>query len=305
LGSSADFRNIAAPGNPGRPERLFRAAIHAFCCIPRPSRREIVQLDDLAVPLLADVSPGARRFAAAALSECAHVPPELVRRLCDDRPEIAAPLLIRSAAIGDVDLIALIGRHGLGHARVIARRKDLKPPIAALIRALESASRTRTALDEPEHEVDRIRRELRAMMGAAQDAEPVGADTAVADRSQALVRAALSGSFAAISLELGRSLDVSEDKARLLVSQASLADLPLALRALGVSDERAFLIVACVRPVRFATVRSVRAFVEDYRALDAAECRSAVAEWRTTIAGEEAPRTPANADIVSIGLKVS
>ena len=56
-----------------------------------------------------------------------------MRRLADEPVDIAAPLLLRSNALTDIDLIALIGRHGIGHARVIARRPDLNPTIAQLV----------------------------------------------------------------------------------------------------------------------------------------------------------------------------
>ncbi len=301
--SSRDFRSLASPGEPGRPERLFRAAIHAFCCLPRPSRRELVQLDDLAVPLLPEVSPGARRFAAAALSECAYVPPQLVALLADDRPEIAAPLLIRSSALGDVALIALIGRHGLGHARIIARRKDLNPPIAQLIRALEAASRHQPGAAEPEHEVDRIRRELRAMM--QEPATPPTLNTDADDAGAAIVAAALSGTFAALATALGAAISVDRDKAPLIIGQQSLADLPLALRAAGLSGERAFLVASCISPARFASVRDIRGFIEDYEALDTAECMAAVAEWRDAVDAAEPRLQPANTTSSEVAVRAS
>ncbi|MBZ9795771.1 hypothetical protein [Mesorhizobium sp. ES1-4] len=135
--SSSDFRQIAIRTESGKAERLFRAAVSAFCSLTRPSRREIGQLEDLTLPLFDDVSVESRRYVAAALSECEYAPAALVRRLCDEPVDIAAPLLIRSRAVSDIDLIALIGRHGLPHARAIARRKNLNPTIADLIRALE------------------------------------------------------------------------------------------------------------------------------------------------------------------------
>lgn len=287
LVGSADFRSIAAPGTAGRPERLFRAAIHAFCCIPRPTRHEVAQLDDLAVPLLPQVSPGARRFASAALSECKHVPPRLIEKLCDDRPEIAAPLLIRSQAITDIDLISLIGRHGLGHARIIARRKDLAQPIVSLIRALEAASQQTVEEAGPEHEVDRIRRELRAMMHSP-DRPVVSAPLARdSDAGTRIVMAALSGSFSALGVALGNAIGTPAETARHLLAQRSGADLAVALKALGLSEERSFLVMSCVAPARFTSVRSIRNFVDDYRALEPRECREALEEWRTALAAQE------------------
>ena len=45
--SSSDFRQIAISGETERADRLFRAAVSAFCSLTRPSRREIEQLERL------------------------------------------------------------------------------------------------------------------------------------------------------------------------------------------------------------------------------------------------------------------
>src|SRR5690606_5917206 len=101
------------------------------------SRSEVVQLEDLTLPLFDQVSVESRRYVSAALSECGTPPPALVKRLADESADIAAPLLIRSQVLGDADLVALIARHGWSHARVIARRRNLNPAIADLIALLE------------------------------------------------------------------------------------------------------------------------------------------------------------------------
>jgi uncharacterized protein (DUF2336 family) len=132
--SFSDFRRIEGSGE--RQDRLLRAAISAFCSIPRPSRREIAQIEDLAMPLLDAAAPETRRFVAAALSECCYPPADLVRRLTKEPVDIAAPLLVRSEALSDADLIALIARQGLQHAQAIAKRPKLSPKVAALIEKL-------------------------------------------------------------------------------------------------------------------------------------------------------------------------
>src|SRR5207342_2777420 len=73
--------------------------------------------------------------------ECANPPAALVRRLADEPVAIAAPVLLRSNALTDIDLIALIGRHGVGHARVVGRRPGLNPTIALLVGALLKSAR--------------------------------------------------------------------------------------------------------------------------------------------------------------------
>jgi len=102
--SSVEFRQIESrTSEPATRENIFRAAVSAFCSLTRPSRRDIARLDDLAMPLVDEVSRESRRFAAAALSKCEHAPPGLVQRLAGETADIAAPLLVRSKALRDVD----------------------------------------------------------------------------------------------------------------------------------------------------------------------------------------------------------
>src|SRR5262245_36236078 len=150
--SISDFRQIAQPGDRGKKERLFRAAIAAFCSLTRPSRNEIAKLEDLTLPLYEGVSIESLRFVAAALSEVEYPPLQLVKRLAGESVDIAAPLLVRSPALRDVDLIALIGRHGIAHARVIGRRPNLNPTIADLVKALNRSELRMVKNDRTEKE---------------------------------------------------------------------------------------------------------------------------------------------------------
>ena len=65
----SDFRQIATPNEAGKSEKLFRAAISAFCSITRPTRREVAQLEDLVLPLFDSVSADSRRYVARARGE--------------------------------------------------------------------------------------------------------------------------------------------------------------------------------------------------------------------------------------------
>ncbi|WP_367715390.1 hypothetical protein AB2N04_15575 [Nitratireductor sp. GISD-1A_MAKvit] len=176
--SSALFRQLASGGQAQRPDRLFRAAVSAFVSLTRPTRREIAQLDDLALPLYASIPVETKRYAAAILSECSAVPPTLLRKLVNEAPEISAPLLIRSPALSDVDLIGLIARHGSAHARVIGRRAGLNPAIASLIRVLSAqegpAENGSTAKGSDVEE--NVRDRLRLIMRAANTQAPSSLD---------------------------------------------------------------------------------------------------------------------------------
>lgn len=319
--SSSDFRQIAIRTESGKAERLFRAAVSAFCSLTRPSRREIGQLEDLTLPLFDSVSVESRRYVAAALSECEYAPAALVRRLCEEPVDIAAPLLIRSRAVSDIDLIALIGRHGLPHARAIARRKDLNPTIADLIRALERPTLVRMRDPEaapaqspavtaqatadsaetqqtPGVAAENARRRLRSMMhtgdealAAKVDAFP-GADTYVKLRETALT-----GNAAFFQTALADALDIDFSIAQSLTANQNYAPLLAALRSLDFSEDRAFLITVAVYPGLFPHPQAIRTYLDRYRMLQRDAALDKVRGWKAETPSRAARNTsPTNGD---------
>jgi uncharacterized protein (DUF2336 family) len=297
--TASDFHDIVVRRDAGKAERLLRASVSAFCSLTRPSRREALQLDDLTLPLFDMVSSDARRFVAAALSECGVVPPELHARLADQPVEISAPLLVRSAHLRDVDLIALIGRHGLGHARAIARRKTLEPAIAQLIRAMEAAASAAAAAgaaapSEPPlgptppdtghagrgEAAEATRERLRAIMKAGQPAPAPGSKNGSEVDFVRLRDAALTGEAQFLATALAETLKVNVATARAIPSTEGLSSLIAAFRALDFSEERAFLLVAAILPGQFSHPEAVRLFLDRYRALDAETARERVRGWK-------------------------
>ncbi len=308
--SSSDFRQIAIKGETEKADRLFRAAVSAFCSLTRPSRREIDQLEDLAFPLFETVSVESKRFVAAALSECAYPPAGLVRRLCDETVDIAAPLLIRSAALTDVDLIALIGRHGLPHARAIARRPGLNKTISDLVRALAGAtsptddppgrersgpinhiaSNDAESAVIPKSESDRIRHRLRTMMRPAEELaaeRPTVRQRGSTENFAKLRSTALSGNRAFFQTALADVLEVKFQFAKSLTEDTYYIDLIPALRALELSEEQAFLLVAALFPAAVNGADRIRIFLDHYRLCHVAAAR----QWLQARAADT-PATP-------------
>lgn len=332
--SSSDFRQIAIRTEAGKAERLFRAAVSAFCSLTRPSRREIAQLEDLTLPLFNDVSVESRRYVAAALSECEYAPGALVRRLAEEPVEIAAPLLTRSNALSDIDLIALIGRHGLPHARAIARRKELNPTIADLIRALEKPTLVKTrppetvtrltpAKPEPTAKTDdkhplpgegaeNARRRLRSMMRPA--GEGVAVNTFLGQSAYAKLReTALTGNAAFFQTALADALEIDFSIARSVTGQSGYAALLAALRALDLSEDRAFLITVAVYPGEFPHPQAIRLFLDRYRLLHREAALDKVRAWKAETlsrairgnAPDAERRDASNSDEAAAGLKAS
>jgi len=299
--SSSDFRQIAIRTEARKAERLFRAAVSAFCSLTRPSRREIAQLEDLTLPLFDEVSVESRRYVAAALSECEYAPAALVRRLAEEPVEIAAALLTRSNALSDIDLIALIGRHGLPHARAIARRKKLNETIAHLIRALEKPTLVKTRPPEtvtklapvkpapadtgedkrplPGEAEENARRRLRSMMRTTGEGTAVnlflGEPTYVKLRETALT-----GNTAFFQTALADTLDIDFATAGSVMEQSSYAALLSALKALDLSEDRAFLIAVAVYPGEFPNPQAIRLFLDRYRLLHREAALDKVRAWK-------------------------
>lgn len=260
--SSVEFRQFAASSENTKSDRLLRAAVSAFCSILRPSRQEVAQIEDLATPLLSHATRETLRFVAAALSECLNPPPSLVRRLCDEPVDICAPLLVRSSALRDIDLLALIGRHGLGHALAIERRRELDPRIANLIASLKARSAPEAA-PAPTSMLPATLEKLRAMMVPAAETRPARWTEAPTPYLK-LRAAALSGNPAILRATLASLFSIDEHAAAGLLADPTMTALKAVLKRLGLTAEEAYLIASAAQPHRFATATTIRGFVEDY-----------------------------------------
>jgi uncharacterized protein (DUF2336 family) len=303
--------------------------VSAFCSLTRPSRREIAQLEDLTLPLFDSVSVESRRYVAAALSECEYAPAALVRRLCEEPVDVCAPLIVRSRALSDIDLIALIGRHGLPHARAIARRKDLNPTIAQLIKALEKPTLVRVRQPGPIAQVagdsaesapaapsrprppgsaaESARRRLRSMMLAEGEATSINPFVGSATYGK-LRETALTGNAAFFQTALADALDIDFSTARALTEPSSYVSLLAALRALDLSEDRAFLITVAVYPREFPHPQAIRIFLDRYRVLHHEAALEKLRGWKAeTLSRSVRGNAPAaaNADQAPDGDKAS
>lgn len=259
---SSEFRQISySNGVRPKADLLFRAAVSAFSSLTRPSRREVIQLEDLTDPLYRAVSVEAKRFAAAALSESRYAPAELIRRLADEAVDVGAPLLIRSPVLTDVDLIAFIGRHGVSHARAIRRRPELNPAIARLVDALLD-SRPK---DGMEITLERLRGMMRPEAPTRFERPPQTRE----DRRRATYARLLATVFetngALFATALADALAIPFERASGIAASPHYGELMLAWRALDLAEEQAFLLTAAARPAVFGTRAAVLLFLQRYR----------------------------------------
>lgn len=92
-----------------------------------PSEKAIA-FDILAL-VLHDVEMAVRRELADRLAEEADVPRTLLMALLDGGVEIARPLLLRSEALSDADLVSIVRSRTHEHRLAIAARRHLSPPV--------------------------------------------------------------------------------------------------------------------------------------------------------------------------------
>lgn len=269
----------------GKADRLLRAAVTSFCANARPTRRETAQFDDLAGPLLGSASEETLRFIAAALSESPLAPPALVRRLADLPARISAPLLMRSPVLTPIDLLALIARRGLDHARAIALRPDLDERILLIVRSLEEAREKTSPLSVAE-----ARNRLRAMMHPAQDATPSSEPAHRArlrwqdepNTYRKLRSTALAGAPVLFHTALADALMIAPAQARAIAEDRDPARLIVALRALPLSEEEAFLIMQCLHPAHDR--HGIAMFLDAWQTVSQEEATHAAASWRESSA---------------------
>jgi Uncharacterized protein conserved in bacteria len=285
---TADFREIEFEDGPRRCEGLFRAAIAEFSEKPRPSREEIAQIDDLALGLYDSVSREARHYAATVLSRSKDVPPGLFQRLCNEPVDISAPLLVNSPLLTTIDLLRLISRHGLSHARIIVRRRNVDPVIVNLVRLLnakaesEAASRREVAASPL---LEQVRDRLRALASGSTQQEPEPeaeeAPQAPSGLYMDLLRAALSSNADAFPRALAGALDLTVVRARRICSAITYSDLIACLKYLHLRPEEAFLLTAAYYPSQLFYGPAIRLFLDRYETLRIDDVELRLEEWRT------------------------
>lgn len=285
-------------------DRLFSAAISAFCSIPRPTRQDLDQLEDLVMPLFRQASEKTLRFACAALSECKEVPIGLARALCHEKSEICAPLLVRFHRFSDADLITMISRHGIGHARVIARRKNLHPVVRDLLIALGneeisaivdnerngtssgqdtfSGAKAGKTTHEKAGKAEAVREQLRTMLAESDAREPqpshIGDD--LIRLREKLRSTAFMEAPAFFQTALADALDIEFLAARSLTETGSWQRLAIALKALKIPDSDAFALAFARFPALFTSRQNAADFMAHYARLPRDSARRTVQSWR-------------------------
>ncbi len=115
-----------------RTRAVLRDAVELFVRSPVHERAEVAAFAALVEGLLPDVGFADRRRVSELLAPRPDTPPEIARRLALDTAEVAEPMIVSSPVLTANDLVQVM-RCGPEHVRLVARRLDLSPDIAAVV----------------------------------------------------------------------------------------------------------------------------------------------------------------------------
>jgi uncharacterized protein (DUF2336 family) len=145
------FRELERPQTGRLKDVVLMATVTGFEGLRHPRRTDLKQFSELFEPLFAASSDEARRQAAAALSQCQHVPQSVALQIGNAPVSIAAIFLTRSTSITDATLLQIIRAQGPAHATAIARRDNLSVQLvdALVERRQTSAAPAKAASPAP------------------------------------------------------------------------------------------------------------------------------------------------------------
>lgn len=125
---------MAVSNQQSRDAALLRATTELFVLEANHDADAIRRFEELATHFLARVPAADRAFVAERLSRSADAPSSVLRLLGKDVPEVASPVLKRSPALGEFDLLTIIAGTGTPHHRLIATRGDLSALVVGALR---------------------------------------------------------------------------------------------------------------------------------------------------------------------------
>lgn len=119
------------------------------------SAQERALMTDILEKLIHEVSRDIRRKLALRLAEAPGMPRELAVLLANDEIDIASPILMRSPALQDIDLIEIIRNRSTQHLLAIAMRRDLSTAVADALVESGEKDVIRALLDNEDTRISR------------------------------------------------------------------------------------------------------------------------------------------------------
>ena len=127
------LKKLAREHAPDRRTELIRAISAAFFAAPHRTATELNLFDEIMDTVLAEVEPLARRELAERIADLEDAPYRTLRRLACDAIDVAEPVLTRSPALADEDLVPIAREHSQEHLLAIARRLTVSEVVTDIL----------------------------------------------------------------------------------------------------------------------------------------------------------------------------
>ena len=130
-----ELENVVKAGSPERRIQILRRVIGLFLSdADRLNENHVGVFDDVLVRLIECVEARTLAKLSVSLADLKSAPKEAVRRLArHEDAAVAAPILLRSEALADRDLIEIARDCGQTHLLAIAGRKNLNPGLTEIL----------------------------------------------------------------------------------------------------------------------------------------------------------------------------
>ena len=130
-----DLITLAKEPSSEKRRELLRGVTDVFFADPeRHAGPELALFDDVLTQLAGEMEDAVRAELASRIAPIATPPIRLLRGLAGDRSiEVARPILEKSAALSEADLISVAGIQGQEHLKAISRRQNVSEAISELI----------------------------------------------------------------------------------------------------------------------------------------------------------------------------
>ena len=129
-----DLINLAKEPSSDRRRELLRELTELFFVAPSShAAGEAALFDAVLTKLSGEMEEAVRAELAVRLSSEEYPPRTLVKALANDVIDVAAPVLRRSNALTEGDLVEIATSQGQGHLRAVARRETLSEKLSDLI----------------------------------------------------------------------------------------------------------------------------------------------------------------------------
>jgi uncharacterized protein (DUF2336 family) len=128
-----DLIDLAREPSSERRRELLREVTDMFFSAPPQQSNELALFDDVLSQLTGEMEEAVRAELSERLADIARPPRKLLVNLAGDSIAVAAPVLTRSRALTEDDLLRLARTHDQGHLRAISQRETVSEAVSDAI----------------------------------------------------------------------------------------------------------------------------------------------------------------------------